>query len=420
MAAINKLSVLEIKGARGPVKLSDGGGLYLQINASDARRWIFRYKIQGKSTEMGLGGYPTVSLADARQKAAGYRQMLAENIDPKRARDVERERQVEEARTQEYAAEQVMTFKACAETYIDDHKYAWKNAKHASQWRNTLRDYVYPVFGTKAVDAIDTPMVVAALRPIWHTKTETATRVRQRIENILDWAKVSGYRSQENPARWRGHLDHLLPKPEKIKAAKHHAALPYDEISSFIAELVKRKSISSQAMLFTILTACRTGEVIGATWNEIDLDNRIWIIPAERMKAKKEHRVPLSDAAMDIVNKLPRIANNDHLFPGQSRGKSISNMTMLMLLKKPTEDSGLNRPDLTIHGFRSTFRDWSGETTPFPREVIEHALAHQLRDKAEAAYARGDLLIKRRKLMQAWADYCMAAQRQGVEDKDDT
>jgi integrase len=334
-----------------------------------------------------------VSLAEAREKAETLRKQKAAGKDPLELREAEKQ-------TAKLEAARRMTFKQCAESYIETHKATWKNAKHAYQWPQSLGAFVYPVFGDLPVQAIDTALVIQALKPIWREKTETAIRTRGRIERILDWAKASGFRTGENPARWRGHLDQLLPQPSKIAKVEHHAALPYAEIGEFMRLLRDQGGTAARALEFTILTAARTGEVIGARWDEIDFAAKVWNVPADRMKAGKLHRVPLSAAALDLLKGLQGASESPYVFPGGRRGKPLSNMAMLVLLRR------MGRGDLTAHGFRSTFRDWAGELTSFPREVIEAALAHALESKVEAAYARGDLIEKRRKLMEAWAAYC--------------
>jgi integrase len=363
----------------------DGGGLYLQVTPSGARTWIFRFKLQGRSREMGLGPLHTVKLAEAREKARECRKLVMKGIDPIEARNAKRA----EARL---AAATAMTFEQSAEAYIAAHKAGWKNPKHAGQWPSTLKTYVYPVFGSLPVQAIDTGLVMKAIEPIWQVKPETASRVRGRIESVLDWPKVRGYRDGENPARWRGHLDHLLPARSKVAAVDHQAALPYGEMGEFIASLREHEGLAARGLEFLTLTAARTGEVIGATWAEIDMEQRIWAIPGSRMKGGREHRVPLSGAAMSILENLTDRANNGP-FP-------ISNMAMNMLLRRMGKD------ELTVHGFRSSFRDWAAECTHFPAEVAEMALAHAVGDKVEAAYRRGDLFMKRRQLMDAWAKHC--------------
>jgi integrase len=393
--ATNRLSAVEVRGIARKGMHHDGGGLYLQVSAGGARSWIFRYMLDGRAREMGLGPVHVVPLAEARKRAAECRRMRLDGIDPIEARSAERGRK-------KLAAAKAMTFDACAAAYIDAHKAGWQNAKHRDQWRNTLSSYAGPVFGSLLVQAVDVGLVMKALEPIWLTKPETASRLRGRIEAVLDWAAVRGHRKGENPARWRGHLDKLLPARGKIRKVEHHPALPYDELAEFIAALRDQEGVAAQALEFLILTAARTGEVIGARWGEVDLEESTWIVPAARMKAGREHRVPLSAASMAVIEEMREIRDSDFVFPGAKRGRPISNMAMLAVLKR------MNRADLTAHGFRSSFRDWAAEQTNFPREVAEMALAHTVGDKVEAAYRRGDLFEKRRQLADAWARFCAA------------
>lgn len=374
---------------------SDGGGLYLQVTENGARTWIFRFMLNRRAREMGLGPLHTINLAEARERARECRKLRLDGIDPIEARNGKKA----EARL---AAATAMTFRECAEAYIAAHKAGWKNPKHAAQWPATLGTYVYPVFGSLPVAAVDTGLVTKALEPIWTAKPETASRVRGRIESVLDWAKARGYRDGENPARWKGHLENLLAEKSKVQRVKHHAALPYGEMGAFMASLRSQGGIGARALEFLILTAARTGEVIGARWDEFDLAQKVWIVPAERMKAGKEHRVPLSAAALAIVEAMQEARESAFVFPGGKKGQPLSNMAMLKLLKRMGCDN------LTAHGFRSTFRDWAAESTGFPSEVVEMALAHTVADKVEAAYRRGDLFLKRRQLMDAWATYCDA------------
>lgn len=390
--AINKLSATKINKLTKPGFHGDGGGLYLQITQGGVKSWLFRYMKNGKARGMGLGPLHTVSLADARVLALAARKQLLDGIDPLYAKEQQRA-------SSKAAAAKTKTFDECAEAYVEAHRSGWKNAKHADQWTNTLDTYASPHFGSLAVSVIDTALVMKALEPIWTEKTETASRLRGRIESVLDWATVRGYRSGENPARWKGHLDHLLPKRSKVQKVEHHAALPYAGAPAFMVELRKLDNTAAKALELLILTASRTNEVLGAKWDEFDLDTDVWTIPAERMKAGKEHRIPLSKAAIRIVKAMKQVRQNDYVFPGQREQKPLSNMALLQLLKR------MERGDLTAHGFRSTFRDWVGETTHYPREVAEAALAHVLKDKAEAAYARGDLFGKRAAMMDAWANY---------------
>jgi integrase len=371
----------------------DGHGLYLQVGGNQAKSWLFRYMVKGKARGMGLGPVHTVSLAEAREKARAARKLLLDGIDPLEAREQLRA-------TVGLQKAKSMSFDACAAAYIKAHRAGWKNAKHVAQWESTLTAYAGPVFGELPVSAVDTALVMKALEPIWTEIPETASRVRGRIESVLDWATVRGYRSGENPARWRGHLDKLLPKRSSIRRVKHHPALPYAEMSEFMATLRGEKGLAARALEFTILTATRTGEIIGARWEEFNLAEKLWVVPLDRMKAKKEHRVPLSREALAVLSALPH--TGELVFP-------LSNMVMLELLKR------IGRADLTVHGFRSSFRDWAAECTGYPGEVAEAALAHVLEDKVEAAYRRGDLFDKRRQLMSDWAKYCSRKPGEVVE-----
>lgn len=342
---------------------------------------------------MGLGAVSTVTLPEARARAKECRLLLLDGKDPL---DTRKASKLAEA----LERAKMMTFDQCAAAYIAAHRGGWKNAKHASQWENTLETYASPTIGKLPVAQIDTALVVKVLQPIWATKTETASRLRGRIESILDWATVSKYRQGDNPARWRGHLDNLLADPSRSKRTAHHPALPWQEMGAFMVKLRAEQGIAAKAVELAILTACRSGEVRLSTWAEFDLDAALWVIPAERMKAAREHRVPLSGAALAMLKSLPRMG--DLVFPGTKVGKPLSDMSLTAVLRR------MDRDDITVHGFRSSFRDWCAESVAnsFPREVCEHALAHSLPDKVEAAYRRGDLIEKRTLLMQAWADYC--------------
>jgi integrase len=366
--------------------IADGHGLYLRIGPTGAKRWVFRYRRDGRLHDMGLGPLHTVSLAEARSKALDMRRQRLDGIDPLTAR-----REANVTRVSNLAKS--MTFKACAEAYIKAHATGWKNAVHAKQWPSTLEAYVYPVFGVLPVQAVDVALVMKALEPIWTTKPETASRVRGRIESVIDWATASGFRKGENPARWKGHLENLLPKKSKVRRVERHAALRYAALGAFIAELRQQGALSARALEFTILTAARTGEVVGAAWQEIDFEARLWTIPGERMKAGREHRVPLSEPALSILRPLYEVRTGDKAFP-------LSHAAMLMLLRR------MGRGELTVHGFRSTFSDWCAEQTNTPSEVREMALAHAVSDRVEAAYRRGDMFEKRRELMDAWAKFC--------------
>ena len=399
---IHKLSALAIKKASKPGYYGDGGGLWLQVSKSGSKSWVFRFTRHGRAREMGLGSFNTFSLSEAREKALKCRKTLAYGKDPIE----ERKAQLQQETIKNHKNK---TFAECALEFIEVNKAGWRSPKHAKQWESTLQTYAFPTIGNLPVSEIDTGLILGMLQQntskgdetgnLWQLKTETASRVRGRVESVLDWAKVRGYREGENPARWKGHLDKLLPARSKVQKTEHFAALPYQEISDFMQELRKRKGLSARALEFSILCASRSGEIREARWTEIDLDERLWTIPAERMKAGKEHRIPLSTTATKLLQKLPFLPDCDYVFPSE-HGGPLSNGAMMSLLKR------MGRNDLTQHGFRSTFRDWAGETTGYPREVIEHALAHQLKDKSEAAYQRGDLLTKRARLMEDWGKYC--------------
>jgi integrase len=390
---LNKLNALAVTRAKARGYLSDGGGLYLQVGPTGNKSWVFRYRDGPKLREMGLGPTHTLSLADARIAAAICRKQRLDGIDPIEARKTSRAA----ARLQ---AAKAITFQQCAEAYIEGHRAGWSNAKHAAQWGSTLKTYAYPTFGSLAVASVDSGLVLKSLEPIWTTKAETASRLRQRIEAVLDWARVRGYREGENPARWKGHLDQTLPARGQVAKVEHHAALPYNEIAAFIRKLREQAGNSALALEFAILTAARSGEVMGAIWDEIDTHAKLWTIPAERMKAGKEHRVPLCKSALAVLDKLPKAKPGAFVFPGGKPGKPLSAMALLMTLRR------MQRSDLTAHGFRSTFRDWVAEQTDFPHEVAEIALAHTVSNKVEAAYRRGDLFEKRRQLAETWGAYC--------------
>jgi integrase len=360
--------------------------------------------LNGKAREMGLGPLALYGLADARAKALDARRLRHEGIDP-----IEHRRAEKAARALSDA--KGITFKHCAESYIGSHRAGWRNNKHADQWKATIATYAEPIIGALPVQSIDTALVLKVIEPIWTAKAETASRLRGRLENILDWAKVRGYRDGENPARWRGHLDKLLPARGKVSKVEHHAALPYTELPAFMAKLRTREATAARALEFAILTGARTGEVIGARLDEINERENVWTVPADRMKAGKEHRVPLAVRALGIVNGIDRQSDEQSdagafVFAGEKPTKPLSNMALLMLLRR------MGRDDLTAHGFRSTFRTWAAERTNFPREVIEAALAHTIGNKVEAAYQRGDMFEKRRRLMEAWAQFCATAPAQ--------
>ncbi|MEQ1638800.1 MAG: integrase arm-type DNA-binding domain-containing protein [Methylococcales bacterium] len=394
----NKLTVKRVEHLKIPGYYSDGDNLYLRVSGTLSKSWAFVYKKDGKRTEMGLGSFPDVTLENARDKAEEPRKTLKAGIDP-----LQDKRQ--QTRTKRLTKAKLFTFKQCGESYIKSHTPSWKNPKHIQQWTNTLTQYVYPFFGDLDVKEVDTGLVTQCLEPIWLTKNETAGRVRGRIESILDWATAHKYRSGDNPARWRGHLDKLLANPSKVQKTEHHSALPYTEISAFITQLRQQEGIAAKCLEFTILTASRTGETIGATWDEIDFNRKVWTIPASRMKAGKEHRVPLNQHTIGILSSMSEIKTNAFVFAGTSKG--LSNMAMLQLLKR------MERTDITVHGFRSSFRDWAAESTAYPAEVVEMALAHSIKNQVEAAYRRGDLLEKRNKLMEEWGRYCNAPRANG-------
>jgi integrase len=411
--ATGRLTALKVARAVGkPGMYADGGGLYLQVTKGGTS-WIYRYMLNGRAREMGLGALALYGLQEARAKALQARRLRHQGIDPIDARRVARM----SARLDEAKA---VTFKQCADAYIKTHRAGWRNAKHAGQWEATLATYANSIIGVLPVQAVDTPLVMKILEQevrdaqsqsmvsLWTAKPETASRLRGRIESILDWAKVRGYREGENPARWRGHLDKLLPARAKVRKVEHHAALPYDKLPDFMATLRAQEGIAARALEFAILTAARTGEVIGARWGEIDMAEKVWTIPARRMKGGKEHRVRLSASTISILEGMESLIHTGDggdeatafVFPGGKRSEPLSNMAFLMLLRR------MKRDDLTVHGFRSTFRDWAAERTRFPAEVAEMALAHAVGDKVEAAYRRGDLFEKRRRLMDDWARYC--------------
>ncbi|TXN72725.1 integrase arm-type DNA-binding domain-containing protein [Methylobacterium sp. WL6] len=396
-----KLTALGVTRLKTPGMYGDGGGLWLQVTGKGGKSWIFRYTLQGKAREMGLGPVSTFSLAEARDKALACRKLTYEGVDPI---EVRRERLQKEA----LEAARTVTFRTCAEAYIEAHKAGWRNGRHVGQWSATLESYAYPIIGDHPVQAIDTALVMRVLDPIWTTRSETAARVRGRIESILDWAKTRSYRDGENPARWKGHLANLLPKRSKVSKVKHHPALPFNEVPSFLKTLDERGGTAARLLAFTILTAARSGEARDALWSEIDMNAGVWTVPGERMKGGREHRVPLSRPTLAILEEMQNL-DDTVVFPGSRSGKPLSHMAMLMLLRR------LGRGDITTHGFRSSFRDWAAETTAFPSDVVEMALAHVIDNKVEAAYRRGDLFEKRRELMSAWATYTAATQINGVD-----
>lgn len=386
------LSARRVQTEKAPGMFADGNGLYLQVTPGGAKSWIFRYSIGGRRREMGLGPVALVSLAEAREKALESRKLVFAGSDPLEARKAA-------AAAAIASVVHAITFRECAASYIDVMKSGWSNAKHADQWTSSLATYAHPTIGDVTVSLIDTPMVLKVLEPIWTEKTETASRIRGRIESILDWAKVRGYRDGENPARWAGHLDLILPSKGDVAPVEHHAALPYSAMPAFWPKLQLQDGMGARALELCILTATRSGEVLGSTWAEIDLEAKLWTIPGERMKAGAEHRIPLAESAVALLRKVKALGKDGPLvFQGQTKGKSLSNMSMNMVLRRM-------KVDATPHGFRSTFRTWAAEKTQFQHEVCEAALAHTIGDRVVAAYQRGDLFEKRRELMEAWSQF---------------
>jgi len=375
----------------------DGGGLYLQVSPAGSKSWVFRYALAGRKRDMGLGSITTFTLAEARERARKMRQLVADGIDP-----------IDQRNKTRGNAATALTFRQCAERYVAAHEASWRNGGRA--WLASLATYVFPVFGDVAIAAVDLPLVMQAIEPIWTTKPVTANNVRNRVEMVFDWAKVRGLRQGENPARWKGHLDTLLPNRKKIAPVVHRAALAYREVGQFMMELRTLTDTSARALEFQILTAARSGEVVGARWHEINMAERVWTIPAARMKAGREHRVPLSKAAMAVVERQAALRENEYLFPGAKRGQPVSIAAPMVVIAK------LGRKgEITAHGFRSAFRDWAAEQTNFPREIAEASLAHTIGDATERAYHRGDFIAKRRQIMDAWARYCAAPAPKAAE-----
>jgi integrase len=390
MRRSGKLSARRVATLSKPGRHGDGAGLYLSISKDGdrvRRRWVYLFTRAGKLREMGLGGFPEASLAQVRLERDKWAAILRSGGDPIALR-----------RAEKAASRGMPTFGQLADEVIEAKQAEWKNEKHRAQWAMTLKEYAAPL-RNRPVNEIETTDVLAVLRPLWLKRPETASRLRGRIEHVLDAARAKGCRHGPNPALWRGHLDKLLPKRPKV-ARGHHAAMPYQKVPEFIALVRKRDAIAALAIEFAILTATRTGEVLGATWDEIDLEEAVWTIPAKRMKASRVHRVPLSGRAIAILKKLAKVRTSDFVFPGRKKMRPLSNMSMEMILRR------MKIEDTTIHGFRSSFRDWVGNETHFPREVAEAALAHVVGDAAEQAYRRADALEKRRSLMKAWAEFC--------------
>jgi integrase len=393
---LHRLSVSKVRNAALGMH-ADGGNLYLQCTAGGdgtvRKSWLFRFTVNGRERQAGLGALDTTSLAEAREKALACRKLRAEGIDP-----IEHRRAAQAATALE--STRSMTFDQCAQAFIKSHAAGWRNLKHHQQWQNTIRDYCIPTFGKVSVQNIDTALVMRVLEPLWSSKPETASRVRGRIESILDWARVRGFRSGENPARWRGHLDHLLPARKKVQKVKHLAALPYVALPAFMTKLRnKNDGVAALALEFTILTAVRAGATIRARWDEIDADAKVWTVPDDRTKRLgHELRIPLVDDVLVILEQMREIRRNEFLFPG-ANAATMSDEMMLSVLDK------LGHGDLTVHGFRSSFKTWATEQTMFQKDVIEMALGHAIKDQVEAAYQRGDIFLKRRELMSAWSVY---------------
>ncbi len=388
----NKLTAKQVHGLTKPALHSDGDGLYLQISKTGAKSWIMRYMIDGAIKTMGLGPYPTISLAAARERADCARRVRADGVDPLAQRRAEQ-------CAAKVASAREKTFTDVADEYVAAHKAGWRSEKTLYIWRHSLCYYAGAAFGSAPIAEVSRERIVAMLEPIWTVKPETAGRVRRHVESVLAYAIARGYRSGDNPALWRGALQFALPALSKVQTVRHHPALPYKDAPSFMQALAKEEGAAARALQFAILTASRTGEVLGAAWSEINLSEQIWTIPGERMKTGALHRVPLSPPAIEILGEAAARRESDFVFPGQGRGKPLSNMAFLMLLRR------MKRSDITAHGFRSTFRDWAGDATSYPRELIESALAHMIGNEVERAYRRGDGLEKRRLLMYDWGNF---------------
>jgi integrase len=387
------LTAKKVERLKTPGRYPDGHNLYLQVGDTGGKSWLFRFERDGRERWHGLGAAYTFSLKEARARARAARQLLADGIDPIDHRKAEKAKLAA-------AKAKLLIFREATERYFDQHEGKWKNAKHRAQFISTLKTYAYPVLGNMSVAEIDTPAVLRAIEPHWLTKTETMNRTRGRIESVLDWATVRGYRMGDNPARWKGHLAEVLPARGQVAKVNHHAALAYAAMPTFMAELRKREGVAARALEFTILNISRTAETLGAQWSEIDLDAKLWTVPAGRMKGGREHRVALSERAIALLRALPTEDGNPHVFLGPRGGTGLSSMAMAHVLKR------MRHNDITVHGFRSSFRDWAAEQTAFPNHVVEMALAHVIENKSEAAYRRGDLLKKRGQLAEAWSKFC--------------
>jgi integrase len=404
---------------------ADGGGLYLQVtNSKEAgqlnKSWLFRFALKGKERQKGLGSLNAIGLSEARDAAEHCRKLLKEGKDPIKVRDAERA-------AQQTAKARSVTFEWCATEYMKAHETGWRNAKHRQQWHNTLSTYAYPIIGKLPIDAIDTGLVMQILQPIWTEKNETASRVRGRIETILNWARVNGHRTAENPARWQGHLNHLLPARGKVHKVENHPALPWEQIPEFMAELRQQEGLAAKALEFVILTGSRSGEARGIPWEgEINAADKVWTVPAHRMKRDREHRAPLTSPAVAVIEYMRSVRQNDYVFPGDKADDPLSDMALTEVIRRMNQarqkaglplwvDPKQGSREVVPHGFRSSFRDWVDEATSFPDWLAEAALAHAKGDKVEAAYKRGEALAKRRKLMEAWADYCGGASEEATE-----
>jgi integrase len=390
---LNRLSTLKVTRAKRPGLYADGGGLYLRVADGGSKQWIYRYVTNGRCRDMGIGPVHVLTLAEARERARTQSKLRLDGIDPIAYKREQRGAAIA-------AAAKAMSFRQCAEKFIVEHEKKWTNAKHRSDWESSLVKYAYPVLGEMPVASIDTPLVLKAIKPLWARAPETASRVRGRIENVLGWATVHHYRTGDNPARWRGHLEHALPARSEVAEVEHHAALPYKEVGAFVGKLRRDTSVMARCLEFITLTAARLSQATHATWDEIDLEARVWTVPGSRMKAGKEHKVPLSAATVAILKEMATIRHSDYVFPGYKQGRPLGHNGLWALAKRAAN------AEITVHGLRSTFRDWAADCTSHPNHVVEMALAHPVGDKVEAAYRRGDLFEKRRRLMDAWADYC--------------
>lgn len=390
---IHKLNDAKVKAANKPGRLSDGGGLFLRVSKSGSKSWSFMWTRNGHRDEFGMGPYPAVALSSARKQASHFRELIANGSNPRN----------------EMSKEAEPIFLECVKQFLKNNQEGWSNEKHRAQWQMTLGPAYCGKIQNKRPSEIGLADVLAILKPIWTTKTETATRIRGRIERVLNFAKIKGWREGENPAAWRGNLDNILPKPSKLKNVQHHAAMPYADVPAFVTQLRGRQGLSARALELLIFTACRSGEVLNARWSEVDLESRVWTIPAERMKMKQIHAVPLTDPAYELLQALHERRRDEWVFPGNKRDKPLSGMVLEMQLRR------MEFGHYTPHGFRSSFRDWAGDETEFPREVAEGCLAHKVGDATENAYRRSTAIKKRRNLLMAWANYITGASGEVVQ-----